>query len=82
MTEADFDEQVALLMVGLMRVRRALDPESFDSLLGALQAEIQLGFDLAEEQALERAMRRQVGGNVVPFCALWNRSVDTGPEAS
>lgn len=81
MSEGDFDEQVALVMVGLMRVRRALDPGSLDSLLGSILAEIQLGLDLAEEQALERIIRRSAEGNVVQFRSNHAPSPDTDHDA-
>ncbi|MCJ2105533.1 hypothetical protein MKK70_09095 [Methylobacterium sp. E-041] len=67
MNEADLDEQVAQVMIGLIRARRTVDPNTFDCLVGAVLAEIQVGLDIAEEQALERVYRRPVGGNVIQF---------------
>lgn len=67
MSDAYLDEQVAQVMLSLLQVRRALDRASFDSLLGALLAEIQIGLEVAEEQALEAAHRRRAFGTVVCF---------------
>ncbi|GJD31217.1 hypothetical protein PMNALOAF_2471 [Methylobacterium adhaesivum] len=67
MNESELDDQVALLMKGILRVRRDLDPISFDAMLGAVMVEIELGLQLAEEAALERAMRPRAVGNVVKF---------------
>jgi hypothetical protein len=67
MNEADLDEQMARVMLGLIRARRAVDPQTFDCLVGAVLAEIQIGLDIAEEQALERVYRRPAGGNVIRF---------------
>ena len=67
MNEAALDEQVVQVMLGLLRVRRAVDPHTFDCLVGALLTEIQVGMDIAEEQALEKVYRRPAGENVIRF---------------
>ncbi|MGN8094156.1 hypothetical protein [Methylobacterium sp. 22177] len=70
MSDAHVDDQVAQVIVGLIRVRRALDPLTFDNLLGSVLAEIQIGLDVAEEQALEEFHTRPIGPNVVRFPGL------------
>ncbi len=70
MGDAYVDEQVAQVIVGLIRVRRALDPLTFDNLLGSVLAEIQIGLDVAEERALEEVHTRPIGPNVVRFPGL------------
>ncbi|TXM73741.1 hypothetical protein FV218_11035 [Methylobacterium sp. WL69] len=65
MTEADLDAMLSDAVVGLMNVRRALDPISFEALVGAVAVEIEMGMDLARERALEATHRRRRDGNVV-----------------
>lgn len=67
MSEIDLDNQIAQIMVGIIQVRRDLDTESFNALVGAVMIEIDLGMQLAEELALERAMRPLPTGNVFMF---------------
>lgn len=65
MTEADLDAMLSDAVVGLMNVRRALDPISFEALMGAVAVEIETGMDLARERSLEATHRRRRDGNVV-----------------
>lgn len=67
MAEADLDAGIARVLLDLLSVRRGLDPDSFEALLGAVLAEIELGKDVAEEKAMEAAFRRRPTGNVIPF---------------
>ncbi len=69
MAETDLDAGIAKVVLDLLSVRRGLDPDSFETLLGAVLAEIELGKDVAEEKALEAAFRRSPAGNVIPFPA-------------
>lgn len=70
MSDAHVDNQVTQVIVGLIRVRRGLDPLTFDSLLGSVMAEIQIGLDVAEERSLEEFHTRPTGPNVVRFPGL------------
>ncbi len=66
MDEQQLDAAIAEVVVGLIQVRRALDPASFRYLIGSIMVEIDEGLEVA----LERAHRRKPGptkGNVVPF---------------
>ncbi|CAO4145431.1 hypothetical protein LPLAFNJD_LOCUS1939 [Methylorubrum aminovorans] len=76
MDENQMDIAMAEVVVGLIQVRRALDPASFRDLLGSIMVEIDQGLEVA----LERAHRRRPAGNVVPFpgAAAGTSSQDRG----
>jgi len=64
-SEAELNAMLSDAVVGLMNVRRGLDPLSFEALLGAVAVEIEIGMDLARERAMETTHRRRRDGNVV-----------------
>ena len=53
----------AEILVGLMQLRRTLDPADFLDLAGSIMVEIDEGIELG----LERAHRRRPEGKVIPF---------------
>ena len=57
------DARLTEVFIGLMRARRLLDQATFDDLLGAVTVEIDIGIELA----LENAYRRRSEGTIVPF---------------
>ncbi len=63
MDENQMDTAVAEVVVGLIRVRRVLDPATFRDLVGSILVEI----DQGAEAALEAAYRRKPKGNLIPF---------------
>lgn len=66
MDENALDAGIAEIVLGLVQVRRRLDPETYRDLLGAIMVEIEQG----QEIALERAHRPRTEGNVVRFPCL------------
>lgn len=66
MDEDRMDAAVAEVVLGLVRARRDLDPDTFRDMVGSIMVEIDQGLEVA----LERAHRRTTApreGNVVPF---------------
>ena len=70
MNEADLDAMPSDAVVGLMNVRRGLDPVSFEALVEAVAAWIETGTDHACERALEASHRRRRDGNAVWLCRM------------
>ncbi|MFC6791273.1 hypothetical protein ACFQE0_17590 [Methylobacterium komagatae] len=69
------DAAIAEVVVGLIQVRRALDPATFRDLIGSIMVEIDQGLEVA----LERTCRRQRTDNVVPFPTVTAEMSVAGP---
>ena len=67
MDEHQLDTMVAGVVVGLLKARKVIDPETFEDLIASIMVDIDLGLQVAEEEALEAMFRRPYGDNVVAF---------------
>jgi restriction endonuclease Mrr len=67
MDEHQLDTMVAGVVVGLLKARRVIDPETFEDLITSIMVDIDVGLQVAEEEALEAVFRRPSGNNVVAF---------------
>lgn len=63
MSDRDPDARIGRIVTALVALARHLDPTDMDDMLGAIEVEADIGWEIV----LERRMTRRIDANVVAF---------------